>query len=148
MNDHETQDERLHELARRLGVRAAERLDVERTAAAVVRRLREQPAATPAWWVRPAWLRLAAAVVLLLGGAVVYRGAGGGRAGRAEPAVVWLTDEGVSDLSSEQLRALLQSFEQPILPVAQDEGPVSSQEAGLEDLSAGQLRELLHSLEG
>ena len=77
MNDHETQDERLHELARRLGVRAAERLDVERTAAAVVRRLREQPAATPAWWVRPAWLRLAAAVVLLLGGAVVYRGAGG-----------------------------------------------------------------------
>ncbi|PYP74941.1 MAG: hypothetical protein DMD41_00005, partial [Gemmatimonadetes bacterium] len=85
MNDHETQDERLHELARRLGVRAAERLDVERTAAAVVRRLREQPAATPAWWVRPAWLRLAAAVVLLLGGAVVYRGAGGGRAGRAEP---------------------------------------------------------------
>ena len=140
------QDERLHELARRLGARAAERLDIERTAAAVVRRLREQPAATPAWWVRPAWLRIAAAVVLLLGGSVVYRGIR--LAAPAAPVVVWLTDEGVSDLSSEQLRALLQSFEQPILPVAQDEGPVSSQEAGLEDLSAGQLRELLHSLEG
>ena len=111
-----------------------------------MRRLREQPAATPAWWVRPAWLRIAAAVVLLLGGSVVYRGIR--LAAPAAPVVVWLTDEGVSDLSSEQLRALLQSFEQPILPVAQDEGPASSQEAGLEDLSAGQLRELLHSLEG
>ena len=145
MNDHDMQDERLQVLARRLGARAAERLDVERTAAAVVQQLREQPAATPTWWLRPAWLRLAAAVVLMLGAGVVYRGVGMGPREPALAVVVWPGDDRLSELSSEQLRALLQSFDQPVL---EEEGLGSPQEAGLEDLSAAQLRELLLSLEG
>lgn len=146
MNDHDVRDEQLQALARRLGAGAAERLDVERTAAAVVRRLREQPAATPAWWMRPVSLRVAAAVVLMLGAGVVYRGIG--PRGPAVPAVAWPPGEGLRDLSSDQLRVLLQSLDQPLLPVVDEEGLVSSQEAGLEDLSPGQLRELLSSLEG
>jgi hypothetical protein len=142
VNDHDAQDERLQAQARRLGAHAAERLDVERTTAAVMRRLRQQPAATAAWWARPAWLRIAAAVVLLLGGGVVYRGT---RVGGRAPAVVgW---DGLSGLSSDQLRILIQSLDEPVL-IVEEEGLASSQEAGLEDLSAGQLRELLRSLEG
>ena len=146
MNDHKVQDERLQALARRLGASAAERLDVERTAAAVVRQLREQPAATPAWWMRPVSLRVAAAVALILGAGVVYRGIGPW--GPTVPAVTWPPGDGLRDLSSDQLRVLLQSLDQPIRPVEEEEGLVSSQEAGLEDLSPAQLRELLSSLEG
>jgi len=142
VNDHDVQDERLEAQARRLGARAAERLDVERTAAAVVRRLHEQPAVTAVWWARPAWLRIAAAVVLLLGGGVVYRGVR-----VAAPASAVAGWEGLNRLSSDQLRALIQSLDEPLL-VVEEEGLASSQEAGLEDLSAGQLRELLSSLEG
>jgi hypothetical protein len=143
VNDHDVRDERLQAQARRLGAHAAERLDVERTAAAVLRRLREQPATTAAWWARPAWLRIAAAVVLLLGGGVVYRGTR--VAGPATAVVGW---DGLNGLSSDQLRALIQSLDEPVLKIAEEEGLASSQEAGLEDLSAGQLRELLRSLEG
>ncbi len=146
MNEHDMQDERLQALARRLGAGAAQRLDIERTAAAVVRRLREQAPATPAWWLRPVWLRVAAAVVLMLGASVVYRGTA--RRAPAVPAVAWPPDEGLRDLTSDQLRVLLQSLDQPILPVLEEEGLVSSQETGLEDLSSTQLRELLNSLEG
>jgi hypothetical protein len=142
VNDHDVPDGRLQAQARRLGARVAERLDVERTAAAVVRRLREQPAATAAWWARPAWLRVAAAVVLLLGGGVVYRGAR--VSGPATAVVGW---DGLSGLSSDQLRTLIQSLDEPVL-IVEAEGLASSQEAGLEDLSVGQLRELLRSLEG
>ncbi len=144
MNEHDMQDERLQALARRLGAGAAERLDVERTAAAVVRRLREPAPATPTWWLRPTWLRVAAAVVLVLGAGVVYRGT----ARHAVPAVAWPPDEGLRDLTSDQLRVLLHSLDQPILPVLEEEGLVPTQETGLEDLSSTQLRELLNSLEG
>ena len=143
MNDHEMQDERLQALAQQLGARAAERLDLERTAAAVVRRLREQPAAPPAWWRRPVWLRVAAALVLMLGAGVVYRGTE--RPKPAAQVVAWPPDDGLRDLSSDQLRLLLQSLD---VPAQQGEGVVTSQETGLEDLSPAQLRELLNSLEG
>ena len=60
MNDND-----LERIAARLGERAAARLDVERTAAAVVARLKSRPAL--AWWRSPALLRLAAAVTLTIG---------------------------------------------------------------------------------
>src|SRR5438876_7221250 len=66
-------DARLHEVAQRLGAGAAERLDVERTARAVVERLRAEPRAERWTWVQPAWLRSAAAAILVLGGALFTR---------------------------------------------------------------------------
>src|SRR6266571_4231494 len=52
-------DEKLENLAKRLGTEAAARLDVAATARKVVERLREQPVRRIAW-VQQAWLRIAA----------------------------------------------------------------------------------------
>src|SRR3989442_14348852 len=68
MND----EARLENLAKRLGARAAERLDVEATARKVVERLREQPVRRLVW-VQQTWLRIAAALVIVLGGAMAVR---------------------------------------------------------------------------
>src|SRR2546429_8325117 len=99
MNDDATlHDDKLQEVARRLGARAAERLDVERTAQAVVARLRTEPRAEirVLGWIRPAWLRIAAVLVVVVGAGGGRRGPGAGRppttavapaarAGRNEP---------------------------------------------------------------
>src|SRR2546430_10726662 len=68
------EDVRLQDLAKQVGARAAERLDVAATAQKVVERLRagEQPAQLPRW-ISPAWLRIAAAVVVVIGGGLVLR---------------------------------------------------------------------------
>src|SRR5207247_3705514 len=79
MNDDATlQDDKLQEVARRLGARAAERLDVEGTAQAVVARLRTEPRAEirVLGWIRPAWLRIAAMLVLVVGAGAVVRSPG------------------------------------------------------------------------
>jgi len=143
MNDDGTlHDAELREAARRLGARAAERMDVERTVHAVLARLREEPRAprsAGAWtWSQPAWLKIAAAVVLVAGAGLVARGMW--RAPVGPTAAVETVD--LSDMSAPQLRELLQSVEQP-----DASEPVSSQEVGLEDLSPTQLRTLLASLE-
>src|SRR5205807_3563877 len=67
---------KLQELAQRLGTRAAERLDVERTAQAVVARLHEEARAParPSVWSQPAWLKIAAALVIVVGAGAVARG--------------------------------------------------------------------------
>ena len=65
-------DERLESLAKRLGSEAAARLDVAATARKVVERLREQPVRRIAW-VQQTWLRIAAALVIVLGGTVAVR---------------------------------------------------------------------------
>ena len=49
----------------------------------------------------------------------------------------------LNDLSTEQLRAVLETVEQPA-----PEEAISAQDVSLEDLSAPQLRALLESLEG
>src|SRR5437764_8466737 len=61
------QDAKLRELAHRLGAAAAERLDVERTAGAVVERPRTERRSEPLTWVQPAWRRSAALAILLHG---------------------------------------------------------------------------------
>lgn len=132
---------KLQELAERLGARAAERLDVERTAQAVLERLRTEPAPeTRRWeWVRPAWLRIAAAVVIVLGvGAIV-------RNFTRDQALPPVAESELNDLSTDQLRAVLDAVDQPG-PAAEETIP--PQDVGLEDLSAPQLRALLQSLEG
>jgi hypothetical protein len=142
MNDDGTlHDGKLEDLARRLGAVAAERIDVERTAAAVVTRLREERQAPRRLWARlPAgWLRIAAALVLVGGASIVARG-------------IWPRPSGVApqvetvdlgELSAAQLREVLTSLDQP---GAQE--PVPAQDVGLEDLTPQQLRTLLASLEG
>lgn len=143
MNDDATfHDAKLQELARRLGARAAERIDVERTAEAVVARLREARRAPPRPWgggLPVGWLRIAAALILLGGASMVARS-------------IWPRTSGVApqaeaidlgDLSPAQLREMLNALDQP---AAQE--PVSSQDVGLEDLTPQQLRTLLGSLEG
>ncbi len=142
MNDDATlHDAKLQELAQRLGAQAAERLDVERTAQAVLARLRAEPRTAGArWaWIQPAWLRIAAAVVIVVGVGGVARSVFQDRTAAAVAAA----GTELNDLSTEQLRAVLEAVELPAT-----EETISAQDVSLDDLSAPQLRALLQSLEG
>ena len=138
MNDQPLQDGQLRDLARQLGVRAAERLDPEQTAQAVVRRLREPRQAPGTRW-RPVWLSAAATVALLLGGGLVWRS--------VRPAIPSSITAGqgldLNDLSAEQLRDVLNAVDQPL-----DVDATGSLETEIDDLSPRELRSLLRALEG
>lgn len=148
MKDYEEVDDaQLRALARELGARGAERLDVAKTAAAVVARLREEPrAGARRWtWIEPAWARVtaaAAALVLLIGAGFVARGVWwrplSGVTALAEP-----SGADMSDLSVGQLEELLREVGQP-----DDRAAVSAQDASIDELSAPQLRALLEELKG
>ena len=137
MNDQPLQDTRLRALAQLLGAEAAERLDVERTAQAVVRRLRDEPRAVHIRLL-PAWLSLAATIVVLFGGAgLVWRSL---RPDGSAPAPAGLD---LNNLSADQLREVLNAVDQPL-----DVAPAGSGETGLDDLTPRELRRLLRALEG
>ena len=145
MNDDTTlQDGELREVARRLGARAAERLDVERTARAVVTRLRTEPRADVRVLgrIRPAWLRIAAALVLLVGAGTVVERLSLDRPTPTSLATAAGAD--LTDLSADQLRRVLAEVGQP----SGSPETLAWQDVTLEDLSAPQLRALLESLEG
>ena len=145
MNDDATLDDgKLQEVARRLGARAADRLDVERTAQAVVTRLRTEPRADirVLGWIRPAWLRIAAALVIVVGAGVVVRSLW--HTQHTGTALVAAAGAELNDLSADQLRRVLDAVGQP----GGEHETVSSQDVSLEDLSALELRALLESLEG
>ena len=133
-------DAKLRELAERLGARAAERLDVERTAQAVLARLRMEPRTSSArWiWMQPTWLRIAAALVIVVGVGGIVRNVMRDRT----PSPVPAAGAELTGLSTAQLRAILTAVEQP----SSDES-VAAQDPSLEDLSTPQLRALLASLE-
>jgi len=134
----------LHELAQRLGARAAARLDVDATARKVVARLREQPVRRIPW-VQQRWLRIAAALVIVLGGAVVAsRLTPGRRPGVSAHAAHFVADD-LNDLSADELRDVLATFDELISTdsVALPEGSTD-----LHELDAQQLRAVLRSLEG
>ena len=138
MNDQPLQDTRLRVLAQLLGAEAAERLDVERTAQAVVRRLRDQPRAVRIRLL-PAWLSLAATIVVVLGGGLVWRSLRpNGSAPVLAPAGLDL-----NNLSADELREVLSTVDQPL-----DVEPTGSTETGLDDLTPRELRNLLRALEG
>jgi hypothetical protein len=143
-DDAELNDARLRDLAQRLGTRAAEQLDVDRTTEAVLLRLRGASRGARRWriGIAPAWLRIAAVVVALVGAGLAIR-RDVLRRPRGVPFVEPATSE-LNDLSPDQLRAVLDVVEQP----AGGSVAVSTQEAGLEELTAPQLRALLASLEG
>ena len=142
MND----EARIEQLAQGLGAAAAERLDVRATAQKVVERLREAPAQRrETTWVQPAWLRIAAAVVMLVGGGVLV-----GRLTTGQHPVVsghgahYVADD-LNDLSAPELRDVLTSLDQII---STDSVVPSDSSSDLHQLDAQQLREVLRSLEG
>lgn len=142
-NHEELNDARLRELAQRLGARGAERVDAERTAVAVVARLRQEPRASrrPWLWIAPAWARAAAAIVVVIGAGLLARSAW--HHPPAPAALVEPVSADVSDLSADQLRDLVARVGQP-----DDSSTLSSPDAGLDELTGPQLRALLEALEG
>jgi hypothetical protein len=133
------EDQELHELARRLGARAEQRLDVERTAQAVLARLARPEPRVP-WIARPTvWLRIAAVVAFVVGGGIVLRNA---KPGHQPVATAVAAGVNLNDLSADDLTEMLRTFDQSL-----DQEPVDG-EMGLDDLTAPELRRLLHSLEG
>ncbi len=137
----ELQDGELRDIAQRLGARAAERLDVEATAHAVLERLGEAPRVVRPVWRRPAWLSVAAALLLLLGTRIALRLVHP-NAPPVPGSVVAPAGMDVNDLSPGQLREVLRTIDQPV-----DDG-MGPADAGLEDLSTPELRRLLRALEG
>jgi hypothetical protein len=143
MTDDQMDDARLEELARRLGAGAAERLNVERVAGAVVERLRNEPKierrGPSPWWMQPKWLRAAAVVVLMVGvGLVVRELMQSGYRHQAH-----YIAEDLQDLSASQLREVLGTLDETL----QAATPPSSGD-DLNDLTTEQLQALLRSLEG
>jgi hypothetical protein len=134
-------DEALRQVARRLGTGAADRLDVEQTAQTVVARLRagDAPARSPIHWMQPAWLRVAAVVVVMIGVGVVYR--------VLHPVVqpqVTQPDSVNLELAAllpSQLQDVIAGLDQPVeMPT------VHAGEAGVEDLSEPELQSLLNAI--
>lgn len=136
-------EERLHDLARRLGAREAERLDVDATARAVVERLKQAGNATERRWIGSTWLRVAAALVLLAGGGVLAREWLGPEPTGQVAAIPTGADLGA--LSSDQLEDLLDSLDRTL-----DLNAPALDSAGtaLDDLTADELRAMLRALEG
>jgi hypothetical protein len=133
-------ENRLEQVAKTLGTRAADRLDVERVTAGVVARLRADHAQTArpqrAWWSAPMALRLAAALAVLVTGGVLVRGAleNGSESAAAIAPIL-------RDLSAEELTEVFDSLS--------IEAPVHEGVAvGLESLNEAQLNELLRLMEG
>jgi hypothetical protein len=129
-------EQELERLAKQLGSEAAERLDVEATARVVLERLR-QPSEEKKriTWIRPEWLRVAAALAVLLGAGVVLQKIGD----RVMPSHYVLED--LSDLSAAELTVILSNLDRT-LEADSTEAPLD-----LERLTPAQLEALLRSLE-
>jgi hypothetical protein len=139
-------DEALRQVARRLGAAAADRLDVERTAQAVVARLRagDAPARSPIRWMQPAWLRVAAGVVLIIGaGLLVYRRLHLPPETGVVPQVAVAPPGEFLDFTSGQLQDVLNGLDSTVEMTP----TVHAGEAGVEDLSEPQLQSLLKAME-
>ena len=136
--------ERLESLAKRLGTDAAARLNVEATARKVVERLREEPARRTVW-VQQTWLRIAAALVIVLGGTVVASRLSPGRRSGVSTHATHLVADDLNDLSTDELRDVLTAFDEMI---SSDSVAVPEGSTDLHELDAQQLRAVLRSLEG
>jgi len=135
-------DAKLEALAKRLGTTAAERLDVEKTTREVLAGLREAPPRRRTW-IEVHALRIAAALVLLLGGSFVVTRLipRGGTEIASHPA--HLVADDLSDLTADELRAVLDQFDEMV-----DSTGVVSDSSDLRELDAQELRAVLRSLEG
>lgn len=139
MNQDEDRDVELERLARQLGSRSAERLDVEGTAVAVVARLRTERSRQRAWWMQSGWLRAAAVALLVVGAGLVVRQR---LLTHPAPPDHYVREE-LQDLSTDQLREVLGGLDRTLT-----EATVEPAGDDLNDLTTEQLRVLLQSLEG
>ena len=132
-------DSELERIAARLGDRAAARLDVDQTAAAVLSRLRTRERAV-SWSTGPILLRLAAAVVLAVGGGLYgYRLFSGSTA----------PGTAVANVEVPALQALASNELEEVLDSLSTDAPASEVIAvGLQNLNNDQLTELLRQMEG
>jgi len=146
-HDHDNlHDEDLRQAARRVGHAAAERLDLEKTAQAVLARLRagDSPARSPMHWLAPAWMRAAAVVVLMIGaGILIGRETNGTRSPRTAATIAVAASGELSDFTPGQLQDVMAGLEEPV----EITSPVHAGEAGVEDLSEPQLQSLLKAME-
>ena len=129
--------------AKRLGTGPAARLDVEATARKVLERLREQPARRSTW-IRVQWLRIAAALVVVMGGAYAVHQVWPTRE-NAGHAAHFVADD-LNGLSTNELQDVLERFDEMIGgsgTAAQVEGS-----GDLRELDPQQLKRVLRSLEG
>lgn len=134
-------EHQIERVAKAMGARAADRLDVDRVAAAVVARLRADRAYATrpkrVWWTAPVVLRLAAALAVLVTGGVLVRGVLENGSGPAAGMIAPI----LRDLSADELTEVFDSLA--------IEAPVHDGVAiGLESLNEAQLNELLRLLEG
>lgn len=134
-------EERIEQLAKQLGARAAERLDVNATARQVAARLHEQPVQRTVW-VQQTWLRIAAALVIVLGGALAVRQIVPVRTPSGHPAHLIADD--LNDLSNDQLRDVLTSFDE----ILNTDSVTVPDTTDWRELDSQQLREVLRALEG
>jgi hypothetical protein len=141
MND----ENRLHELAQRLGAQSAERLDVDATARAVLARLRDEPVERRPAWTVPMWLRAAASVAFLIGAFFIAQRVLSHEQELAlhDGAAHMIADD-LNDFSETELQDMLAGFDQVL------DSTTASPEASAEydQLNAQQLRAVLRSLEG
>ena len=141
MTEDHLQDEELRRLAGRLGSEAADRLNVDRLASAVIAHLQSdtrpgRPA--PRWWSQPGWLRAAAAILLLAGGGILLR-----RETHVRHQAHYVADD-LQDLSADQLREVLGALDQTLA----EPSAIEPSENDLDGLTTEQLEQLLQSLEG
>ena len=132
------EERQIVQLAKRLGAKAADTLDVERTAQVVISRVKQAPAKV-VWWRRMPLLQSAAAAavfVLTVGVFVVSQLKTNG------------SDLGVLEEFAE-LHALSDSELEQVYDSLTAEAPVHELSAvNLQDLNEGQLEELLALMEG
>lgn len=138
IRDDDLQDEELVATARQLGSRAADQLDLSRTARGVVARWRAEQVHRRPIWQSPAFLRVAAALVLLIAGIETWER---GHLTQAESVAVEPTDAGLEGLSADQLQALLPAVAQPGSGIE-----TTASDAGLEGLTTDELRSVLTSM--
>lgn len=147
--DHDdVHDQDLRAAAERLGAAAADRLDVERTAQAVLARLRagETPARGPIRWMQPAWLRAAAVVVVVIGAGILYRTVLHRPAATEKPGIALSPPPAAGELSElppGQLQNVLEGLDE----AGEMTPTLHAGDAGVEDLSEPQLQSLLKAME-
>ena len=135
---------RLEQLAKQLGQKAADRLDVDATARKVVERLREQPARGTTW-IHQSLLRIAAALVIVVGGAVIAsRLTPGRRPGVSSAHIAHFVADDLNDFSTDELRDVLATFDE----LVSTDSITVPESSDLHELDAQQLRAMLRSLEG
>lgn len=132
-------DAKLENLAKSLGASAAERLNVEATTRKVLAELRQAPARRRTW-IEIHWLRIAAAVVILIGGGLTVRRI----LPVPDPAQTnHLVADDLGDLSVDELKDVLDRFDEMV-----DSSGAVSDSTDLRELDAQELRAVLRSLEG